>query len=959
MSSVSIATWQGLLANQQQQLTRSAQTPSVKDAVDYFTTKAPTITSIDQLMSDPKLLKTVLTTYGLESEAQYPARLRALLTQDPSNPQSLVNRLVDPRFSQIVKDLSFFNGPPAGFKDQAYIAKFTQTYETNVFEENLGAQDPALREAAYFIRNIGNVTSPFQILGDNVLRDVVQTALQLPSGFAGLDVDQQAAILTSRLNLKSLQNTIAQNADLFQSATDDQAQITDATNLSSSASTVVSNLSSSLTTLKSAYDALALRRDPSGANAAKIADQNNYVPQLTQVRGLLDAAKTRTSDLTSSIDALRQLVQSASGLSAADLATTKTQFDNTVARLKNNLDNATYLDPATGTPSNLLENAGFSLTITTSPGHSYSFQGTDLTSIKTALDSAQAQFDALNQGDVPAGTLASDLDGARASSVSNTDFLNQQQRTYNTLLENVDPTIGPAQQALVYRAASSAQDSLSRANQIAAKLTQLGAALDTGTGTLDANGLPINHNSLDESVQQLKADIQSLIKTSGGGTDNLLTGNGDYGSESGIALSIHGLDLVSQISDKLTNVNALSASNSLSGSVVVEQLQQSLDTLTKSLSNQANYVQQAATSAGFAVTVDTNQLAQGSQSVADSVSRATQIGSLLGQLQSLAQGAVTNGGDATLASQVSDLQNKISGLINTSGTDADNLLVGGGSQAYNFIGGTQLYVRKGDLNTSVAGAIAGIDLSTASGAKAAYDLITGTVLPSLADARTTITSDGETIDNARLTFDGRTAIDNQLILTTQGISEQVANATVTVKNTSQPIDNSAGTIDSETGELIKPTPDTTIQKNLLTSTSDTLLFLKSTPGTFDISGHGEFDTQVTRPLVAAVNNLFKTAGPPTAVLGAAINSLTDISIDLSGDMNTLKFNTANVTDLLAQKAKAETDAAVTPYQGTAATKQLLMQYLALVGDSTNAGTLSVADLINGTASTTNILNLLL
>ncbi len=307
---------------------------------------------------------------------------------------------------------------------------------------------------------------------------------------------------------------------------------------------------------------------------------------------------------------MNQLLQSASGLSASDLAASKAQFDSTVARLKQNIDSATYIDPATGTASNLLDNAGFSLTITPTAGHSFTFQGTDLSSLKSALDSAQAQFDALGVGATPAGTIASDLSSARTTSVATNDYLNTQQRTYNTLLENVDPNISSSQQALVYRAASSSTDSLSRVSQIADKLQQLATILDTGTGTTDDNGLPIDHKLLDDNVQQLKSDILSLITTSAGGTDNLLNGNGDYGSEGGVALSIQGINLVAQLSDKLTDINASSVANSTSAADLVEKtLQPLLSTLSTQLANQSNYVQAAAASAGFAVTVNTNALA--------------------------------------------------------------------------------------------------------------------------------------------------------------------------------------------------------------------------------------------------------------------------------------------------------------------------------------------------------------
>ncbi|MDB5365012.1 MAG: flgF, partial [Rhodospirillales bacterium] len=235
MSSLAISSWQGLLANQQSQLARNAKSPSVTQALDYFNQKAPQITSVDQLFRDQKLLNIVLTSYGLESEMQYPARLRTLLTQDPSNQSSLVNQLVDPRFTKLVADLSFANGPPAALKDPTFQAKFAQTYATTVFEKNLGTQDPALREAAYFMRNIGNVTDVYQILSDTVLRDVTTHALQLPDGFGMLDITQQASILTQRLNLSTLQSSLAANSTLYQNATDDQGQITNAANLAKAA----------------------------------------------------------------------------------------------------------------------------------------------------------------------------------------------------------------------------------------------------------------------------------------------------------------------------------------------------------------------------------------------------------------------------------------------------------------------------------------------------------------------------------------------------------------------------------------------------------------------------------------------------------------------------------------------------------------------------------------------------
>jgi hypothetical protein len=287
------------------------------------------------------------------------------------------------------------------------------------------------------------------------------------------------------------------------------------------------------------------------------------------------------------------------------------------------------------------------------------------------------------------------------------------------------------------------------------------------------------------------------------------------------------------------------------------------------------------------------------------------------------------------------------------------LLTGGGTQAYAYLGSTQLYVRKGDLNNTVANAIAGIDLSTQAGAQAASDLIAKTVLPGLSDVRTTITSDSLTATNARFTFDGRTAIDNRLIATTSSVADRVAGATVTVKNTAQPVNDGTGTIDPQTGLVVPTTPPPTVDKNLLTSSADTLVFLKSATGSFDIAGQGGFDTKVTQPLIGAVNNLFKTPTSPGAAVGAAVQALIDISIGLHTDLNALKFGTQSVTDLMAQKAQAAASQAAAQYQATPAAQQMVMQFLAVSADPANSGSASLADLFNGNASTANILNLLL
>jgi hypothetical protein len=925
----SVANWQGILASQAALMNRNAKSATVKAALDHFAKAAPKISKVDDLLKDRKLLQTVLTTYGLEGEINNVGRLRQLLTQDPKDPKSLLNRLVDPRYTKFVVDLSFFTGTPAALKDPAYQDKIAQTYTLNTYEQNLGNQDPALREAAYFLRNASSVTSVYQLLGDKVMRDVVTKALQLPAQFVNLDIDQQAKIISSRINIKDLQGLLGKNAALYNSATEDQVKITSATDLTTKASAVVKTLTDSLANIEKLYDALGPRQDasPSGVNQAKIADQNAYVAKLTNVRGSLDAATARTSDLVSSIDRLKVIAQTIGSVTTdAELETLKNEFHNTATRLWTNIENANY--PA-GTTQNLLKNTGVPTSVTIGT-NTFNFNSTDLSSVQTALTASITAIDNLaHAGDTPAGTVVTDLDTARATSVAGIAVLNQSAQTYGQALNSVNSNLSVFQQQLLSRADSSVLDATSRATQINSKLVQIQSALEASqSGTA-------NRALIDADVQQFKADIERLVRGNTGSTDNLLVGDAGYGSVQGLSLDIHGGDFLNQIVAKLKDVNAFSETSAKNGATLIsESLRPLVSSRVNTLRAEGAYVQSAAGSANFAIAPDTAGLRLGSQSAADALDRATQAGVLLGQLRGLAQSAVAAGdGSTAINVTASDLIQKINTLINTPGTGLDNLLVGGGTASYNYLPGNPLQIGKADLPTSISSKLAAIDLSSTGSTTAALqaiDDLNRLVLPALADAKLAIQTGAQTINTARRTFDPRAAIDDLFSATVANITTQVAGASVN-------------------------------GKNLLNSAADQLLFLKSTPGTYTVSGHSEFDTQITRQLQTAVKALLSSATLPTTAIHQAILQLNSVAVDLTGDITQVKHGTRNVDTLLAEKKKTEAQNAAAPYQGTRLAKLLTNQFLAFdQGTGTDTSQANLAQiLLGGQSSTTGILNLLI
>ncbi len=179
--------------------------PTVQQAIQRFTDAAPTIKSADDLLKNYRALQFVLTAFQLEDGIDQTAIIKQVLTQDPSDDKSLVNRLADPRYKQLAAALQDWSSDP--LSDQSTLNTIVQGYEQNAFEKDQGDQVDGMREALYFRRTIAEATSVPQIMANNALLQVVRVGLGLPDSFGLQTYDQQKAMLTKRLgDLKQFQD---------------------------------------------------------------------------------------------------------------------------------------------------------------------------------------------------------------------------------------------------------------------------------------------------------------------------------------------------------------------------------------------------------------------------------------------------------------------------------------------------------------------------------------------------------------------------------------------------------------------------------------------------------------------------------------------------------------------------------------------------------------------------------
>jgi hypothetical protein len=173
--------------------------PTYRREVDHYRANVGKVASVDALMKDRRLLTVALSAFQLESEIDKKALIRKIVTEDPSDPKALANRLADPRWQKFARAFhSLAADGGAAVRDPQAVAAVLGGYRTNEFEKAMGESKEAVREAMYFKRVAPGLDSVVKVLGDKVAAKVVRETLGLPLAFGALDVQQQKRMLAKK-----------------------------------------------------------------------------------------------------------------------------------------------------------------------------------------------------------------------------------------------------------------------------------------------------------------------------------------------------------------------------------------------------------------------------------------------------------------------------------------------------------------------------------------------------------------------------------------------------------------------------------------------------------------------------------------------------------------------------------------------------------------------------------------
>ena len=196
--------------------TRIADTDAARTAAKeentYYHDAIIRVRSLGDLLADKRLTTYLLKAYDLEGERLSTNDLRSIFTSDPLDPNSFVNKRGDQRMRAMAAAFNFnSDGTVARVPDQALQTRsdLMLTVDGHVrqtLETDAGAQNEGVRLALYFQRKAANLVSPFSILADKALIEVVRTALNFPAQMSQADIDVQAANISKRLNIADLKD---------------------------------------------------------------------------------------------------------------------------------------------------------------------------------------------------------------------------------------------------------------------------------------------------------------------------------------------------------------------------------------------------------------------------------------------------------------------------------------------------------------------------------------------------------------------------------------------------------------------------------------------------------------------------------------------------------------------------------------------------------------------------------
>lgn len=522
----------------QKQLDKFAQNKDIQKELDYFEKNISKFDSVESLLKDRRMARVLLSAYDLQDEqAMGMGRIKKVLTEDPTSSNALSAKLADSRFAAMAKDLRLDKGLD-GLKTSAFMSKLEGKYIQSEFEQALGRQDPALRQAAYFARNASSkTTNIYSILGDKIVRDVVTSTLNIPAQLAIQPIETQARAITARLDISKFAEALSQagglNSNEIKRGKEDLAAVEGNLKISDAAYNQVKSIQSKIDQAISDYTAFSNKTTA----PAELAAQQEAIPELLRFEQMLNSGAGTLSNVGTNIANLQKILTDASNpANAANLASYKERFTNLVNTITSQIGSANVTTPTTydeatdgGTPptENIFQfgsNGTLTAQLKSDGTKNVDINVYNANDLLASLQNAKAAFDAASSSSDLANlsTANNQVSNALTRTNSMKSSIAADTATLKDKLDDVQYGVTLNSDDLL-RGKLSIDDALSRTKTISSLLEQISSVAAESA----ARNTNADRTDLTTKFNGLRTQLYNAINnTTTPGLDNLLTKTG-------------------------------------------------------------------------------------------------------------------------------------------------------------------------------------------------------------------------------------------------------------------------------------------------------------------------------------------------------------------------------------------------------------------------------------------------
>ena len=197
--------WKFLESTFDKQFEGFTDSASVRNDREYFQEKMSSPVAIEDFLSDRRLLRISLTSFDLGGEEWKVSFLRHMMEEQADPDSSFLKRLNSPAYTAFATTFTVTDGKISLSQDT--IASLADDFERAAFRSAVGNVDNNMKLSLNYEAKVGDLVREgssdeanlYRLLGDVPTRTVLETALNLPTSWQQLDVDQQADILKERV----------------------------------------------------------------------------------------------------------------------------------------------------------------------------------------------------------------------------------------------------------------------------------------------------------------------------------------------------------------------------------------------------------------------------------------------------------------------------------------------------------------------------------------------------------------------------------------------------------------------------------------------------------------------------------------------------------------------------------------------------------------------------------------